>query len=82
MLPLVNRYSYLIASALAMSLAWLVGARFGGVWPSVAVAGVGISMALVQRKLRGGHSNAGTWDEVSAEIGSGRPLLLFLYSDT
>lgn len=78
----VNRYSYVIASALAMGAAWLVGARLGGAWPSVAVAGVGLGMALVQRRLRGGASSVLTWDEVSAEVGGGRPVLLFLYSDT
>lgn len=27
---LVNRYSFLITSGLVMGLAWLLGARFGG----------------------------------------------------
>ena len=82
MLWLVNRYSFLITSALAMGLAWLVGARFGGIWPSVAVAGAGLGLALVQRKLRGGGSDVSAWDELGAETGRRQPLLLFLYSDT
>jgi len=78
----VNRYSFLITSALAMGLAWLLGARFGGPWPSVAVAGAGLGLALVQRKLRGGASDVAAWDAFGAATGPRQPLLLFLYSDT
>ena len=39
MISWLNRHSYLLTSALAMGVAWLIGARFGGLWPSVAVAG-------------------------------------------
>jgi hypothetical protein len=79
---LVNRYSFLITSALAMGLAWLVGSRFGGPWPSAAVAGAGLGLALVQRRLRGGASDVAAWDAVGAARGPRQPLLLFLYSDT
>jgi hypothetical protein len=82
MLWLLNRYSFLITSALVMGLAWLFGARFGGLWPSVAVAGAGLGLALVQRKLRGGASDVATWDELDGDPGRRQPLLLFLYSDT
>ena len=63
----LNRYSFLITSALAMGIAWLVGARFGGLWPSVAVAGAGLGLALVQRKLRGGASDVSAWDQLGAD---------------
>ena len=82
MLWLLNRYSFLITSALAMGLAWLLGARFGGLWPSVAVAGAGLGLMLVQRKLRGGASDVAAWDELGNDSERRRPLLLFLYSDT
>jgi hypothetical protein len=73
----LNRYSYLITTALAMGVAWLAGSRFGGPWPAVAVAGAGLGLAMVQRKLRGGASDVQAWDA----LGPG-PLLLFIYSDT
>jgi hypothetical protein len=82
MVWLLNRYSYLITSALVMGAAWLLGARFGGLWPTVAVAGAGLGMALVQRKLRGGASDVSAWDDLGATPGRSQPLLLFLYSDT
>ncbi len=82
MIWLLNRYSYLITAALAMGTAWIVGARFGGPWPTVAVAGVGIGLALVQRKLRGSASDASAWSEIDTGPGTGQPLLLFLYSNT
>lgn len=82
MLWLLNRYSFLITGALAMGLAWLVGSRFGGLWPSLAVAGAGLGLALVQRRLRGGASDVAAWDDLGAEPGRRQPLLLFLYSDT
>ena len=77
-----NRYSYLITSALAMGAAWLLGARAGGLWAAIGVAGVGTALALVQRKLRGGSSTVKSWRDVQAATGKGSPLLLFLYSDT
>jgi hypothetical protein len=84
MLWLLNRYSYLITTALAMGIAWIVGARFGGPWPAVAVAGVGVGLALIQRTLRGGASDVAAWREIGAEPGPRQPLplLLFLYSNT
>ncbi len=82
MLSLVNRYSYLIASAFAMGVTWAIGARLGGLWAIVGVAGVGTSLALIQRKLRGGSSSVQRWEEAQAEIGRGSPVLLFLYADT
>ncbi len=82
MLWLLNRYSFLVTSALAMGIAWLLGSRFGGLWPSLAVAGAGLGLALVQRKLRGGASDVAAWDELGAAPGGRQPLLLFLYSDT
>lgn len=82
MMWLVNRYSFLITSALAMGAAWLVGARFGGVWPSVAVAVAGLGLALIQRRLRGGSSDASAWEEIAATTDSAQPRLLFIYSDT
>ena len=78
----VNRYSYLITAALVMAGAWAVGARFGGLAPTLAVAGVGLGLAAVQRKLRGGPSTAPTWQKVQQAIGHGMPSLLFIYSDT
>jgi hypothetical protein len=78
----LNRYSYLLTTALVMGLAWLIGSRFGGPWPSVAVAGTGIGLALVQRKLRGGSSDVSALAEVGPAPGRSQPMLLFLYSDT
>ena len=78
----INRYSYLIATGLAMGGAWVAGSRFGGPVPTLAVAGVGIAMALVQRKLRGGASTVATWSEALGERGRGTPTLLVIYSDT
>ena len=78
----VNRYSYLIATGLTMGGAWLAGSRLGGPAPTLAVAGVGIAMALAQRKLRGGASTVASWNEALGQLGRGTPLLLFLYSDT
>ena len=82
MIPFVNRYSYLITSALVMGAAWLVGARFGGVWPIVAVAGSGLGLALIQRRLRGGPSDVSTLAELEGADGQRQPRLLFIYSDT
>ena len=77
-----NRYSYLISAALAMGGAWAVGARIGGIVPTLAVAGVGLGMAAIQRKLRGGPSSVTSWQSVQRAIGHGKPALLFVYSDT
>jgi thiol-disulfide isomerase/thioredoxin len=52
------------------------------VWPAVAVGGVGVGLALVQRRLRGGASDVASWGGVQAEIEKGRPLLIFLFSDS
>ena len=82
MLWFVNKYSYLITAALAMGGAWLAGARVGGLVPTLAVAGVGLGLAAVQRRLRGGRSNVGNWEQIERAIGQGRPALLFAYSDT
>jgi hypothetical protein len=82
MRTVANRYSYLITSSLMMGCAWLVGARFGGLWSAVGVAGVGIGLALLQRRLRGGSSDAAGWDDVGAGAVRDRPALLFIYSDT
>ena len=82
MLSTVNRYSYLIATGLAMGGAWAVGSRIGGPAPTLAVAGIGIAMALVQRTLRGGASSVASWNDALGRIGHGTPTLLFVYSDT
>ena len=81
-LSTVNRYSYLIATGLAMGGAWLAGSRIGGPAPTLAVVGVGAAMALVQRKLRGGPSTVASWNEALGRLGGGTPTLLFIYSDT
>jgi hypothetical protein len=78
----LNRYSYLITSALVMGTAWVIGARFGGLWPTVAVAGSGLGMALIQRRLRGGASDVSTLAELDDGLGERQPHLLFIYSDT
>jgi hypothetical protein len=82
MIPALNRYSYLITTALVMGLAWLVGSRFGGPWPSVAVAGTGIGMAVIQRRLRGGASDPAALNALAEGTGTPLPLLLFIYADT
>ena len=82
MISILNRYSYLITSALVVGAAWLVGARFGGPWPTVAVAGSGLGLALIQRRLRGGTSNVSTLAELDDRADGRLPLLLFIYSDT
>ena len=82
MISFLNRYSYLLTSALVMGAAWLVGGRFGGPWPAVAVAGTGLSMALIQRRLRGGSSDVSTLADIDNRSGTRQPLLLFIYSDT
>ncbi len=82
MLYRLNKYSYLITAALAMGGAWAAGARLGGLVPTLAMAGVGLGMAAVQRKLRGGQSSVGNWEQINQAIGHGTPALLFIYSDT
>ena len=82
LISVVNRYSYLITAGLAMGGAWLAGSRIGGPAPTLAVVGVGMVMALVQRKLRGGGSTVASWNEALGQLGRGTPALLFLYSDT
>jgi hypothetical protein len=82
MISSLNRYSYLVTTALVMGMAWLIGARFGGPWPAVAVTGSGIGLALVQRRLRGGASDVARLDDVEAGRRLRQTLLLFLYSDT
>jgi hypothetical protein len=82
MISFLNRYSYLITSALVMGTAWLVGARFGGPWASVAVVGTGVGMALIQRRLRGGTSDVAALADLDDGAGQREPLLLFIYSDT
>ncbi len=78
----VNRYSYLITTALAMGGAWALGARLGGLAPAVAVAGVGLGLAAIQRRLRGGPSSVGSWQQAQQAIGHGTPTMLFVYADT
>ena len=77
-----NRYSLLITSALAMGGAWGLAARLGGLLPSVAVAAVGLGLALAQRRLRGGASSVLSWADLEQAVTSTGPVLLFLYSDT
>ncbi len=81
MVSFINRYSYLFTSAVVMAVAWAIGARFGGLWPTVAVATTGLGLVLVQRRLRGGESDVSSLDAVDQEIQQGRPVLLFVYSD-
>ena len=82
MLWTINRYSYVITAAAAMVGAWALGARVGGLAPSLAVAGVGLGLAAVQRRLRGGASSVRSWQAARQAIGRGTPTLLFIYSDT
>jgi hypothetical protein len=76
-----RRYSFLIGTALVMGVAWLTGSRFGGPWPALAVAGSGLGMALIQRRLRGGTSDVTSLAELDQGSGRRLPLLLFIYSD-
>ena len=77
----INRYSYLIFSALAMGGAALLGARIGGVAAPGAAIGVGAALALAQARLRS-PSTAQDWRTVQGLTRSGLPTLLFIYSDT
>jgi hypothetical protein len=81
MIWILNRYSYLITSALVMGVAWLVGSRFGALWSSVAVAGTGVGLALMQRRLRGGGSDLSTIYDSESDPERRPPLLVFIYSD-
>jgi len=78
----LNRNSFLISLAMAMGGAWAFGARAGGLAAPIAVAGVGLALAAVQRKLRGGASSVSSWGDAHRQIGRGAPTLLFIYSDT
>jgi hypothetical protein len=82
MISAFKRYSFLIGTALVMGIAWLTGSRFGGPWPTLAVVGSGLSMALIQRRLRGGRSDVSTLAEIDQGPGPRLPLLLFIYADT
>ncbi len=77
-----NRYSLLITGALAMGGAWGLAARLGGLLPFVAVAAVGLGLALAQRRLRGGASSVLSWRDLEQAVRTTGPVLLFLYSDT
>jgi hypothetical protein len=77
----VNRYSYLIFSALALGGAALVGSRFGGAAGPGAILGAGAALALAQASLRG-RSSAPDWRAVQETTRAGLPTLLFIYSDT
>jgi hypothetical protein len=78
---LLNRYSYLIFSALALGGATVVGSRLGGPVGPAVVLGVGAALAAAQARLRSGSTLA-TWSAVQDAIRSGGPSLLFVYSDT
>ena len=78
---LINRYSYLIFSALALGGATVVGSRVDAPVGPAAVVGVGALLALAQARLRG-PSSVRYWSEVQQAIRSGQPTLLFIYSDT
>jgi hypothetical protein len=82
MMSMFKRYSFLIGTALIMGVAWLTGSRFGGPWPALAVAGSGLGMALIQRRLRGGASDVSSLAEIDQAPGPRLPLLLFIYADT
>ena len=78
---LINRYSYLIFSFLALAGAGLAASRLGRLAGTALVLGVGGMLAGVQAALRSG-SSLSSWREVEAALGRGRPALLFIYSDT
>lgn len=77
----INRYSYLIFSALALGGATALGARLGGPVGPAAVVGVGATLALAQAVLRS-DSSLQSWSAVQEAIRGGGPSLLFIYSDT
>jgi hypothetical protein len=78
---ILNRYSYLIFSALALGGATVVGSRLGGPVGPAAVVGVGAALALAQARLSSA-SSLRTWSAVQEAIHAGGPSLLFIYSDT
>jgi hypothetical protein len=77
----VNRYSYLIFSALSLLVGLVLSSRLGWLAGSALLVGLAAALAAVQALLRG-PSSLRTWPEVEAAIGAGRPTLLFIYSDT
>lgn len=77
----VNRYSYLIFSALALGGATALASRLGGVAGPAMVVGLGAALAAVQTRLAS-SSTVRSWAAVQEAIRGGRPSLLFLYSDT
>ena len=66
----INRYSYLIFSALALGGATVLGGRLGGLAGPAAVVGVGAALALTQLRLRG-DSSVQSWEAVQAEARCG-----------
>lgn len=65
-----------------MGAAWVAGVKIGGFAAPLGVLTVGAGMAAAQRLLRGGASSYPSWIEARRAVGKGRPVLLFLYSDT
>ena len=78
---LINRYSYVIFSAVAIGGATLLGSRLGALAGSAVVVGVGAALAAAQAKLSG-DSSAATWSMVQDLVHGTMPVLLFVYSDT
>lgn len=78
---LVNRYSYLIFSALALGGATALGVRIGGLTGPAVVVGVGAALAAAQLRLASASSYR-SWTAVQNAVHGGRPSLLFIYSDT
>ena len=77
----LNRYSYLIFSALAIGGATALGSRLGGLAGPATVVGVGATLAVAQARLRG-PSTFQSWSKVQEAVRAGGPSLLFIYSDT
>jgi hypothetical protein len=77
----VNRYSYLIFSALTLLVGLAVGSRLGWLAGSALLVGLAGALTAVQAAQRG-PSSLQDWRQVEAAIGAGRPTLLFVYSDT
>ena len=77
----LNRYSYLIFSALTLGGATVLGSRLEGLAGPATVVGVGAVLAAAQARLRG-DSSLQSWAAVQDAIHAGGPSLLFLYSDT
>lgn len=73
----VNRYSFVMLGIPALLIAAWVALRLLGPAAGVAVVALGaMAMIVAQRALR--PSRTGT---LTAALGRGRPLVLFLYSD-